>query len=128
MLNLRIPGLYSGRTHRMKQSSVQRENGGSSASGFTRAIHLGFTPRIAPSSALCHVMQCLLSQLVKCGYAQLKMFLFGVLDFVVTDSVQALDKHHHSRHSGSRDLGSVVEGSGGQSMHLSASLADCFGA
>src|SRR5205807_7438061 len=41
----------------------------------------------------------LVGELIESSDRQLKMFFLRVLDFVVTDAVQALDKHHHGRYS-----------------------------
>src|SRR5256885_16653699 len=35
---------------------------------------------------------------------QLEVLFFGVLDFVVADAVQTLDKHHYGRHSRARNF------------------------
>ena len=52
----------------------------------------------------------LLREFVERLHAQLEVLLFCVLDLIVTDAVQTLNKHHHGRHSRTRDFGGVVQG------------------
>src|SRR5438105_10323961 len=51
--------------------------------------------------ALCHnyPVHRLLRQFVKRRHTHFQMLLLRVLDFVVADAVEALDKHHDDRHA-----------------------------
>ena len=51
----------------------------------------------------------LLREFVERGNTEFEVLFLRVLDFVVADAVQALDEHHHRRHTGARNLGGVVQ-------------------
>jgi len=66
--------------------------------------------RPLPHSCLCFdPRHGFLRQFVECRDTHGEMFLFGVLDFVVADPVQALREHHHGRHPGHGYLRRVVQ-------------------
>src|ERR1035438_6620421 len=66
----------------------------------------------------------LLREFVERGHAKFQMFFLRVLDFVVADAVQALDKHHYRRHTGGRDFGGVVQRAARQTMRFAVGFAD----
>src|SRR5437764_12822703 len=66
----------------------------------------------------------LVGQLVESGHGQLEMLLFRVLDFVVGNSMEALDEHHDGGDAGAGDFGGVVERAGGEAMRFGADLGN----
>ena len=66
------------------------------------------------------------ASLSKAVTAHLEMFFFCVLDLVVTDAVQALDKHHDGRNAGAGHFGGIMQGTGGQAMRFCAGFANGF--
>src|SRR5690606_9288405 len=58
----------------------------------------------------------LLRQRVKSYYRLLEVLLFGVLDLVVRDAMQALHEQHHRRYAGPCDFGCIVQRSAREFM------------
>src|SRR5688500_17984662 len=71
-----------------------------------RPRHLSHPPLLSPASR-CDPPDDLFCEPIKRGHTLLEVFLFGVLDLVVTDSMQALHEHHHRRHPRAAHFGCV---------------------
>ena len=82
-----------------------------------------FRPLVLAASFL-NPLHRLLREFVERGHAKFQMFFLRVLDFVVADAVQALDKHHYRRHTGGRDFGGVVQRAARQAMHFAAGFGN----
>src|SRR3954471_16580338 len=52
-----------------------------------------------PDGRLLDPGHCLVRELIECSDRELEMFFSRVLDLVVTDAVQTLDKLHHGRNT-----------------------------
>ena len=66
----------------------------------------------------CNPPHRLLREFIKRGDAEFEVFFLRVLDLVVADAVQALNEHHHGRHTRRRDFGGVVQRPAWQAMRL----------
>lgn len=78
---------------------------GIDGTGNARAARAPLPPRLRRNKPLDR----LVGEAIEGGHAHLDMLFLRVLDLVVADAMQALDKHHDRRHAGARDFGGIVQ-------------------